>query len=123
MKPEIKRMIEDPKLFDPQRYVELQDIDKRDEVRQMMEEIDFTRDPDFMQQLATEVTERPLTKRERMKQIEIENLQSIAGDNEMSDVDKKRIEKNVNLQMFNSSPILSQMSPYVKNKLKEFLRI
>tara|TARA_R110002020_G_C16054326_1_gene754860 strand:- start:483 stop:854 length:372 start_codon:yes stop_codon:yes gene_type:complete len=123
VKPEIKRMIDDPKLFDPQRYVELQDIDKRDEVREMIEEVDFTRDPDFMRQLATEVTERPLTKRERLRQIEIENLQSIAGDNEMSDVDKKRIEKNVNLQMFNSSPILSQMSPYVKNKLKEFLRI
>ena len=123
MKPEIKRMIEDPKLFDPQRYVELQDIDKRDEVRQMMEEIDFTRDPDFMQQLATEVTERPLTKRERMKQIEIDNLQSIPGGGELSEVDEARIEKNVNLQMFNSSPILSQMSPYVKNKLREFLRI
>ena len=103
--------------------MELQDIDQRDEVREMIEEVDFTRDPDFMRQLATEVTERPLTKRERLRQIEIENLQSIAGDNEMSDVDKKRIEKNVNLQMFNSSPILSQMSPYVKNKLKEFLRI
>ena len=123
MKPEVKRMIDDPKLFDPQRYVELQDIDKRDEVREMIEEIDFTKDPDFMRQLATEVTERPLTKRERLKQIEIDNLQSIPGSGELSEVDEARIEKNVNLQMFNTSPMLSQMSPYVKNKLKEFLRI
>ena len=123
MKPEVKRMIDDPKLFDPQRYVELQDIDQRDEVREMMEEIDYTKDPDFMRQLATEVTERPLTKRERFKQIEIDNLQSIPGSGELSEVDEARIEKNVNLQMFNTSPMLSQMSPYVKNKLKEFLRI
>ncbi len=123
MKPEVKRMIDDPKLFDPQRYVELQDIDQRDEVREMMEEIDYTKDPDFMRQLATEVIERPLTKRERLKQIEIDNLQSIPGSGELSEVDEARIEKNVNLQMFNTSPMLSQMSPYVKNKLKEFLRI
>ncbi len=123
MKPEVKRMIDDPRLFDPQRYVELQDVDKRDEVREMIEEIDFTKDPDFMRQLATEVTERPLTKRERLKQIEIDNLQSIPGSGELSEVDEARIEKNVNLQMFNTSPMISQMSPYVKNKLKEFLRI
>tara|TARA_A100001515_G_C4547624_1_gene202361 strand:+ start:378 stop:749 length:372 start_codon:yes stop_codon:yes gene_type:complete len=123
VKPEVKRMIDDPRLFDPQRYVELQDVDKRDEVREMIEEIDFTKDPDFMRQLATEVTERPLTKRERLKQIEIDNLQSIPGSGELSEVDEARIEKNVNLQMFNTSPMISQMSPYVKNKLKEFLRI
>ncbi len=47
----------------------------------------------------------------------------IPGSGELSEVDEARIEKNVNLQMFNTSPMISQMSPYVKNKLKEFLRI
>tara|TARA_R100000234_G_C4987843_1_gene174152 strand:- start:700 stop:1050 length:351 start_codon:yes stop_codon:yes gene_type:complete len=114
-------MLEDPTQYDPRKFVELQDLNIRDQMEAWMNEADFTDDPDFMSNLATEMVERPPTKYDRLKQIEIESLQSVVGERELNDQEKLQIEKNVKRQMLASNPKLNQMSSYVQEKLRTFL--
>ena len=119
--PEINRMIEDPRLFDPVKYVELQPLQFRRDFQNLADVINPMNEQGWPENAIDELTSAPKNKYERLLQFEIENIQSVGGERELTETEMERAEKNVRLQMFNTNMEVRKLSNYLQGELRKLL--
>ena len=119
--PEIDRMIDDPRLFDPVKYVELQPLQFRNDFQKLADDINPMNVEGWPEDVIDELTSVPKNKYERLLQIEKEAIQSVGPERELTETEMERVEKNVRLQMFNTNMEVRKLSQYIQGELRKLL--